>query len=283
MRIFQIPGLLLMPAIFWAFATQPNSSLFHLGSMDITWMHLGIFICGLCTVSQFSFWGNYLPYVYPVHLRGTGESFAANIGGRLIGTSFAAVTSFVATAPWVPGGIPPAKIAYTAAGVALFVYLVGSIACFWLPEPNKVGRTERIREERRGQKTTALAWMPAFASLARLSSRLVFPCHDLEIARIADGRDQVAVDGLFHGTARFVRVRTVGKAAAGHERAELEKSPQPPRDARPTDPSGECPACRPPSRQIRAGAARPSGSCDGPSGSRHSPCRFPAAGWAARH
>jgi hypothetical protein len=45
------------------------------------------------------------------------------------------VTSFVATAPWVPGGIPPAKMAYTAAGVALFVYLVGSIACFWLPEP----------------------------------------------------------------------------------------------------------------------------------------------------
>ncbi len=139
MRIFQIPGLLLMPAIFWAFATQPNSSLFHLGSMDITWMHVGIFICGLCTVAQFSFWGNYLPYVYPVHLRGTGESFAANIGGRLLGTSFAAVTSFVATAPWVPGGIPPAKMAYTAAGVALFVYLVGSIACFWLPEPTKSG------------------------------------------------------------------------------------------------------------------------------------------------
>jgi hypothetical protein len=135
LRIFQIPGLILMPAIFWAFATQPNSSLFHLGSMDITWMHLGIFVCGLCTVAQFSFWGNYLPYVYPVHLRGTGESFSANIGGRLIGTSFAAVTSFVATAPWVPGGIPPAKMAYTAAGVALFVYLVGTIACFWLPEP----------------------------------------------------------------------------------------------------------------------------------------------------
>ena len=39
------------------------------------------------TVSQFSFWGNYLPRVYPVHLRGTGESFAANVGGRMIGTS----------------------------------------------------------------------------------------------------------------------------------------------------------------------------------------------------
>jgi MFS family permease len=135
LRVFQIPGLILMPAIFWAFATQQNSTLLHLGSFELTWMELGIFVCGLCTVAQFSFWGNYLPYVYPVHLRGTGESFAANIGGRLLGTSFAAVTSFIAVAPGVPGDSASAKVAYTAAGVALFVYLVGSIACFWLPEP----------------------------------------------------------------------------------------------------------------------------------------------------
>ena len=29
-----------------------------------------------------AFWGDYLSSVYPMHLRGTGESFAANIGGR---------------------------------------------------------------------------------------------------------------------------------------------------------------------------------------------------------
>ena len=51
------------------------------------------------TVAQFSFWGNYLPRVYPLHLRGTGESFAANIGGRLIGTSFAWVTATLAVTP----------------------------------------------------------------------------------------------------------------------------------------------------------------------------------------
>jgi MFS family permease len=135
LRVFQIPGLILMPLIFWAFATQENRILLHIGSFELTWMHLGIFICGLCTVAQFSFWGNYLPYVYPVHLRGTGESFAANIGGRLIGTSFAAVTSFLAATAWVPGGSPPVKTAFAAAGIALFVYLVGSLACFWLPEP----------------------------------------------------------------------------------------------------------------------------------------------------
>ena len=30
---------------------------------------------------------------------------------------------------------PAQKLAYAAAGVALFVYLLGSIACFFLPEP----------------------------------------------------------------------------------------------------------------------------------------------------
>ena len=44
---------------------------------------------GFMTIAQFSFWGNYLPRVYPTYLRGTGESFAANVGGRMIGTSAA--------------------------------------------------------------------------------------------------------------------------------------------------------------------------------------------------
>jgi MFS family permease len=135
LRIFQIPGLLFMPVIFWAFGTQNNIVLFHVG-FPLTLMHLGIFFCGLVTVAQFTFWGNYLPHAYPLHLRGTGESFAANVGGRMIGTSFAAVTAWLATQPWIPGA-PPTKTAFAAAGVALFVYLVGSIACFWLPEPRR--------------------------------------------------------------------------------------------------------------------------------------------------
>jgi xanthine/uracil permease len=68
-------------------------------------------------------------------LRGTGEGFAANIGGRLIGTSFAAVTNTLAVQPFIPGNGAPAKMAASAAIVAAFVYLVGSIACCWLPEP----------------------------------------------------------------------------------------------------------------------------------------------------
>ena len=124
LRLFQVPGLILMPLIF-AYAAVTSLNL----------LYVGIFIAGLVTVAQFSFWGNYLPRVYPVHLRGTGESFAANIGGRMIGTSFAWVTSTLALKDFVPGGSPPIKWAYTAAAVALFVYAAGSLACFFLPQP----------------------------------------------------------------------------------------------------------------------------------------------------
>jgi hypothetical protein len=115
----------------------------HFGQWRVTLLHLGIFFAGFVTVAQFSFWGNYLPRVYPLHLRGTGESFAANIGGRMIGTSFAMVTTTLASKAFMPGDTPPAKLAYSAAAVCLFVYAVGSIACFFLPEP----ATQRMKDD----------------------------------------------------------------------------------------------------------------------------------------
>jgi hypothetical protein len=93
-----------------------------------------MFAAGLMTVAQFSFWGNYLPRMYPVHLRGTGESWAANVGGRMIGTSFAAVTAQLANV--MPGAGPTVKLAYAAAAVGLFTYACGFLASFWLPEPS---------------------------------------------------------------------------------------------------------------------------------------------------
>jgi len=143
LRVFQIPGLIFMPMVFYYFLDMENTKYFEIpldaigvGSLPITNVSLGMMFAGFVTVAQFSFWGNYLPTVYPVHLRGTGESVAANIGGRLIGTSFAWVTSTLAT---MPEGTPTveaaARYAVVTAGVALFVYLVGSIACFFLPEP----------------------------------------------------------------------------------------------------------------------------------------------------
>jgi hypothetical protein len=100
---------------------------------SLTWLYPAIFLAGLLTVAQFSFWGNYLPRVFPLHLRGTGESFAANIGGRLIGTSFAWVTATLAITP--DRAFAPTKMALVAAGVGFSVYLVGLIATSWLPEP----------------------------------------------------------------------------------------------------------------------------------------------------
>ena len=142
LRIFQVPGLLLMPAIFALFLTIENRTFFVvnlewilLGKLPVTTMSIGVLIAGLFTVAQFSFWGNYLPQVYPVHLRGTGESFAANIGGRMLGTSFAWVTATIAGLDITPGGSAPMKFAYTAAGVALFVYICGVGLSFLLPEP----------------------------------------------------------------------------------------------------------------------------------------------------
>jgi MFS family permease len=134
LRLFLVPGLVLMPLIFgWAAVT----------SLD--YLYYGIFLAGFLTVAQFSFWGNYLPRVYPVHLRGTGESFAANIGGRLLGTSFAAITQMIAAAlvakdavTGKPDPIDAAHMtAYVAAGVAFTVYFVNFIASFWLPEPKE--------------------------------------------------------------------------------------------------------------------------------------------------
>lgn len=123
-RLFQGPGLIVIPLVFAVAATS-----------SLSWTYIGMFFAGMLTVGQFSFWGNYLPRVYPLHLRGTGESFAANIGGRLIGTSFAWVTTTLAVQSWMPGNSPTTKLAYTAAIVGFLVYLGGFIVSFWLPEP----------------------------------------------------------------------------------------------------------------------------------------------------
>ena len=124
LRIFQVPGLFVLPATF-----------FLVTSEGLAWAQWGIFLTGLLTISQMSFWGNYLPRVYPTHLRGTGESFASNVGGRMIGTFAAlATTSLV---PSMPGATVPIKLATAAAIVGTGFYVVGFIASFWLPEPKQ--------------------------------------------------------------------------------------------------------------------------------------------------
>jgi MFS family permease len=124
LRVFQVPGLIIVPLVF-LFPAKDNLEV-------LKW---GVALAGFLTVAQFSFWGNYLPRVYPTYLRGTGESFAANIGGRMLGTSAALLTTQLSNI--MPGGGPSSKLANAATVVALFVYLGGFIASFWLPEPQK--------------------------------------------------------------------------------------------------------------------------------------------------
>jgi len=122
LHLFQIPGLLVLPAIFLLVPQE--------GVGLARW---GIFLIGLLTIAQFSFWGNYLPRVYPTYLRGTGESFAANVGGRMIGTMAALVTTSLVLS--MPGGSVPIRLAYASALVGTSVYVIGVIASFFLPEP----------------------------------------------------------------------------------------------------------------------------------------------------
>lgn len=122
LRIFILPGLFIVPYVFFYPATQ-----------SLEMLRYGMFFAGFCTVAQLSFWGNYLPRVYPLHLRGTGEGFAANVGGRMLGTSAAYVTTHLAGS--MSGATPSIRLAYAASAVALFVYALAVILSFYLPEP----------------------------------------------------------------------------------------------------------------------------------------------------
>ena len=124
LRCFLLPGLFIVPYVFFYPATH---------SLDM--FRVGMFFAGFCTVAQLSFWGNYLPRVYPLHLRGTGEGFSANVGGRMLGTSASFVTTHLASG--MGGATPAIKLAYAAAAVALCIYALGVGLTFLLPEPPK--------------------------------------------------------------------------------------------------------------------------------------------------
>ena len=123
LRLFVVPGLIMFPVTYYV--------LFH--EMPDLFV-VGIFLCGLCTVAQFSYFGEYLPKAYPVHLRGTGGSFALNVGGRMLGT-FAAFLTTNLVAPRMPGATPFEQVAMAAAVVAGGAYLIGLGLSFLLPEP----------------------------------------------------------------------------------------------------------------------------------------------------
>src|SRR5581483_10528213 len=122
LRLFLIPGLILTPVVF-----------IYMGTHSLQLFRIGIFVAGFTTVAQLTFLGTYMPRIYPLHLRGTGEGFAANVGGRMVGTSAAFVTTHLAAL--MPAALPGAQLAYAASIVGVGVYLLALILTFWLTEP----------------------------------------------------------------------------------------------------------------------------------------------------
>ena len=123
LRIFLVPGLIAVPLTYFG--------LYASGGQALNW---GIALCGLLIVAQFSYFGEFLPKVFPLHLRGTGGSFATNVGGRMIGTSAAFLTTNI-VAPMVPGNSTFDKVAFAAGVVGTSVFVIGFLLSFLLPKP----------------------------------------------------------------------------------------------------------------------------------------------------
>jgi hypothetical protein len=125
LKLFQVPALIVLPLTYWVF--------FHRGGDAFLWAYG---VCGLLTVAQFSYFGEYLPKVFPMHLRGTGGSFATNVGGRMLGTSMAFVTTnLVGPALAGAGPVLPSHLAQAAGWVALSMAVISFGLGFLLPEP----------------------------------------------------------------------------------------------------------------------------------------------------
>ena len=75
-----------------------------------------------------------LPKLFPIHLRGTGESFAANIGGRLFGTSFAWIATTIAAASFWPSDFSGTQMA-TPLPALTATFALGWVVAGFLPEP----------------------------------------------------------------------------------------------------------------------------------------------------
>lgn len=142
-RLFLIPGIVLFPVTY-----------FKLVETEFLIFAIAIFFCGLLTVAQFSFLSEFLPRVFPMHLRGTGGSFATNFGGRMIGTMAATLNTEILAPQF--SGTPPLQVAAAAGVIGGSVYLIALIATFFLPQPHEevekqaraFGSDEALKEPR---------------------------------------------------------------------------------------------------------------------------------------
>ncbi len=123
LRLFLVPGAIIFAITYTQF--------YHMGG---TAFAAGVFLCGLFVVAQFSYFGEYLPKIFPVHLRGTGGSFATNVGGRMIGTSAAFLSTNI-IAPMLNPHPTFDHYAMAAGIVGVSVFVIAFALSFLLPEP----------------------------------------------------------------------------------------------------------------------------------------------------
>jgi MFS family permease len=123
LRVFVVPAIVALPLTYFV--------LYHSSATNF---ERGIFVCGLLIVAQFSYFGEYLPKAFPMHLRGTGGSFATNVGGRMIGTSAAFLSTNI-IAPMFAARPTADHYALAAGIVGTSVFVIALALSFALPEP----------------------------------------------------------------------------------------------------------------------------------------------------
>jgi hypothetical protein len=128
-----VPGLIVFSCVYFFAATH-----------SLRLLECGIFLAGLLLNGPFSLWGNYLPRMYPTHLRGTGETFAIRIGARVIGASSVLLTTQLTNL--MPGASATSRLAYSAGTLAVLAYSLSLIASFWLSEPERAELPDQIPE-----------------------------------------------------------------------------------------------------------------------------------------
>ena len=125
LRVFLIPGIVLFPLTY-----------LELIKGEYALFATAIFFCGLLTVAQMSYMSEFLPRVFPIHLRGTGAAFATNVGARMIGTMAATFNTEFLSGLLSSADTPnPLKVATAAAVIGGAAYLVALVLTFLLPTP----------------------------------------------------------------------------------------------------------------------------------------------------
>jgi len=126
LRTFQLPALIVMPLLF---ATAPY--------LNLTVLACGALLGGVLVNAQVNFIGNYLPQMYATPLRGTGESFAISVGGRIIGAAAAFLTPWLSN--FTPGANASQKLAFACAAIAVVACTLGWLTSHFLVEPDPAG------------------------------------------------------------------------------------------------------------------------------------------------